>query len=327
MAKIQSAKEIFTSYDLLAGEDNKRHPKHEFQAYAYRLASDLDDVKNLQIYMRLAKNVERTLLEQAYSYCIDSNATDKGRVFLWKVKEIRKEITRKKITSSFDYETIIAQTTTLRNTIAAHIIANNEKTFWKSDSKAYKFLLPSILANTREEQEKKEKQKSNVLVIGLESLSLLDMLLLYPIRLFGIDWSREIVRESKDHIDGTKISPRPKLIGKDVLQNSYEDTFFDLIIMNSLWSIIPFESEHDVLHEMVSKLAIGGKIIIGVSQSSTSKQAWNTFNYNNQDYLYFQKLHTEKDFVKMLFQQKLEVDGRFEGDKKRWYVLKHQKPN
>lgn len=61
----------------------------EFQDYAYRLMSDLGDQTHRGIYFRMVKTVDRSVLEQARQFVIDSNASNKGALFMWKVKELR----------------------------------------------------------------------------------------------------------------------------------------------------------------------------------------------------------------------------------------------
>lgn len=66
-----------------------KYISREFQSFALKLANDLDDYKHRAIYMRLAKTVHRSILERALSFAIDSNAKNKGALFMWKLKEIR----------------------------------------------------------------------------------------------------------------------------------------------------------------------------------------------------------------------------------------------
>ena len=61
----------------------------EFQDYAYRLAMELGDEAHKPIYMRLAKTVDRKLLEQARRFAVDSTVDRKGALFMWKLKELR----------------------------------------------------------------------------------------------------------------------------------------------------------------------------------------------------------------------------------------------
>jgi len=67
-----------------------KYVSREFQSFALKLANDLDDYKHRAIYMRLAKTVHRSILERALSFAIDSNAKNKGGLFMWKLAELRR---------------------------------------------------------------------------------------------------------------------------------------------------------------------------------------------------------------------------------------------
>ncbi|MCC7290152.1 hypothetical protein IT417_02805 [bacterium] len=68
----------------------KKHITTEHQDYGYRLALKLCDMGHKSLYMKLAKEKPRVLLEQAFSFAIDyPNATpNKGRLFMWKLKQL-----------------------------------------------------------------------------------------------------------------------------------------------------------------------------------------------------------------------------------------------
>jgi hypothetical protein len=83
---------ILDKYDL--EETKQRRISREFQDYAYRLAVELDDTAHTAIYMRLAKNTPRALIEQARLFVLGANnPTSKGRLFMWKLKQLRDEKT------------------------------------------------------------------------------------------------------------------------------------------------------------------------------------------------------------------------------------------
>ena len=66
--------------------------KHEHQAYGNRLAEEFGDLKHRALYIKLAKNEDRSLLEQAREHVLKSErATTKGRLFMWKLSQLRKE--------------------------------------------------------------------------------------------------------------------------------------------------------------------------------------------------------------------------------------------
>lgn len=65
---------------------------HEFQAYGNKLAEDLGDKKHRALYIKLAKTEDRNLLEEARESVLSSkNATTKGRLFMWKLGQLKKE--------------------------------------------------------------------------------------------------------------------------------------------------------------------------------------------------------------------------------------------
>ena len=86
MQKIGS---ILKSFDPL--ED--KYISREFQAYGIYLSETLGDYKHKALYIRLAKTVPRAILEKALSFVKDSKANSKARLFMWKMKELRKETT------------------------------------------------------------------------------------------------------------------------------------------------------------------------------------------------------------------------------------------
>lgn len=81
--------------ERFAVEDKGGRISREFQDYAYRLAVDLNDLDHKSLYMKLAKSVERRMLEQARTFVLDANATSKARLFMWKLSQLRKEAKEK----------------------------------------------------------------------------------------------------------------------------------------------------------------------------------------------------------------------------------------
>lgn len=80
-------KGLFDDFQL---EDKGGYITQEFQDYGYRLAVELNDLAHKSLYIKMAKEVERSILENARSFIIDANAKNKARLFMWKVKELKK---------------------------------------------------------------------------------------------------------------------------------------------------------------------------------------------------------------------------------------------
>lgn len=91
-----SVSDILGKYKL---DNTDKTVSREFQLYAYDLAVELDDLPHKSLYMRLAKNTPRGLVEKARSFVKDaSNARSKGRLFMWKLSQLKElaKLTQKK---------------------------------------------------------------------------------------------------------------------------------------------------------------------------------------------------------------------------------------
>lgn len=82
--------------DILAkfeGRNDGKYISQEFQDYGYRLAVDLNDMDHKSLYIRMAKTVPRAILEAARAFAVDAeHAKSKGRLFMWKVGELKKTV-------------------------------------------------------------------------------------------------------------------------------------------------------------------------------------------------------------------------------------------
>lgn len=80
-----TAQSLFTHYRL---EDKGGHISQEFQDYGYRLALSLDDEAHKSLYIKLAKQVPRVILDQALRFVSDAMARSKAKLFMWKLKQL-----------------------------------------------------------------------------------------------------------------------------------------------------------------------------------------------------------------------------------------------
>lgn len=65
---------------------------YEYQAYGNRLAEELADPKHRALYIKLAKSENRVLLEKAREAAIASDVMNKGKIFMWKLTELKKAL-------------------------------------------------------------------------------------------------------------------------------------------------------------------------------------------------------------------------------------------
>lgn len=71
----------------------KERPKNltkEFQTYGVYLAESLDDTKHYSLYMKLAKEINRNILEEALSFAKGYySAKSKAKIFMWRLKQLK----------------------------------------------------------------------------------------------------------------------------------------------------------------------------------------------------------------------------------------------
>jgi len=86
------------SFDLKRfRSDEDKYISYEFQKYGYELAKELGDLKNVSLYIKLAKETPRGYLEAARNFIKDAtHVKSRPRLFMWKLTQIKKEKTSKK---------------------------------------------------------------------------------------------------------------------------------------------------------------------------------------------------------------------------------------
>jgi hypothetical protein len=77
--------------------DEDKYISREFQKYGYDLAKELDDMDHKALYIKLAKEENRGLLESARNFVKDAKDVDhKGKLFMWKLSKLKKQKKEKK---------------------------------------------------------------------------------------------------------------------------------------------------------------------------------------------------------------------------------------
>lgn len=85
--KPTALKDIISKFDF----KNEKYISVEFQKYGYDLAVELDDLPHKALYIKMAKTTPREILEKARSFVSDANARSKGRLYMWKVHQLKLE--------------------------------------------------------------------------------------------------------------------------------------------------------------------------------------------------------------------------------------------
>lgn len=73
-------------------DDEDKYISHEFQKYGYELAKEFGDLKNKSLYIKLAKEAPRGLLEAARNFVKDAyQVKSPARLFMWRLTQLKKE--------------------------------------------------------------------------------------------------------------------------------------------------------------------------------------------------------------------------------------------
>ena len=85
----QSIKKILSSFN----PTQDKYISREFQDYGYHLAEELNYLEHKALYMKLAKETPRFLLEKTRNFVKDAyQVKNPARLFMWKLKELKKEL-------------------------------------------------------------------------------------------------------------------------------------------------------------------------------------------------------------------------------------------
>lgn len=88
---MQSIKQVLEKFN----PTTDKYISREFQSYGMHLAESLNDMKHKSLYIKMAKTESRALLEKALSFVVDSKATKKGALFMWKMKQLKATLQQK----------------------------------------------------------------------------------------------------------------------------------------------------------------------------------------------------------------------------------------
>lgn len=88
--KMSSIGDLLDKYKI--EEAKNKYVSKEFQQYGLELAEELNDFKHKSLYIKLAKETDRNILEAARRFVKDAdNAKSRAKLFMWKVSELKKQ--------------------------------------------------------------------------------------------------------------------------------------------------------------------------------------------------------------------------------------------
>ncbi len=86
LTKPTSLRKLLMKFDI----PKQRYITKEYQLYGLKLAEELDDWEHKSLYIRLAKQIKRPILEDALYFVKGADKVkNKAKLFMWKLKQIK----------------------------------------------------------------------------------------------------------------------------------------------------------------------------------------------------------------------------------------------
>jgi len=217
------------------------------------------------------------LMEKAYSFVSDSSTDQKGRLFLWKLKQIRNDVERHRNLKNYNYNFVLTKMSKTRDTLADLICEKCESEY----SSSHKNIFQEIFINIDPQSLKSKREKPRFLILGYCSPRLLLDIEMCGFKIQGVDISK--VLSSKMKVSSKTLGLKTKWIVKDFVKNSFEDNCFDVVFLNNYWSFVPEDSEITFLKALKKVLKNNGKLVINSKVSKEAKQEWRTLKHKGQE--------------------------------------------
>ncbi len=289
--KPKSVKDILTSPEFLAQrERTARYVHHEFQDYAYRLANDLGDISHKAIYMGLAKRENRLMLEQAAAFALGYfKEINKGKIFMWKLQQLKAERQRKLDVQNLDPEFVQKRMSQTQDQLA-DVFAAKQKSLFNTQRETLLAQFASLSLAAHTSKRSPAKVWDIGCGIGLDARFLSQL----GFKVYATDGSAALIKKAKQMCKDCEVTRKV-----EILENKFKPQTL-AGIWCSMWSTVPVEAETTYLAELKTKLVPGGALALEVILGDHEVQAWQEFDWQKDIYIRFEKVNVEQVLVEKL---------------------------
>jgi 2-polyprenyl-3-methyl-5-hydroxy-6-metoxy-1,4-benzoquinol methylase len=289
MADLTSISTILKSEDFwLAGADAQKYLHHKFQDFGYRLATQLGDLEHKSIYMRLAKSEDKAVIDQALGFALDyRDEQNKGKLFMWKLQQIRKERKKKRAMQNFTTEFVMQEMSQTFDRMASEVTSKQKSRLdLARETTLHRFAAQAHLIN------KNRKKPTLVLDLGCGSGVDARCLTTQGLKVEGVDVSRALVRAAKLFCPEGKFTRQ-----KDMLTSSHKPGRYAGIWADKFWQLIPFADEEKYLVRLHELLLPGGHLYLCTRVNDVPEQKWQPLEWRGEELLSFFKVNAVNDLV------------------------------
>lgn len=287
---LQSASTILSSPKFWELENKaQKYVHHQFQDYGYRLATKLGDIPHKAIYIRMAKFEDRGLLEQALSFALDyDRELNKGRLFMWKLKQLRAEREAKLNANNFSADYVWDQMRSLRSQWAASLAVKHQQTF----SAETAGLLSQLFADLAD----KMSGRGKLTMVDVNTTGGFDADLWTALggKVKAYESCKDLIK-----IATAKFPLLSVTYKKDAVKFNGSAELINLV---KAWDLIPLEAETKAITLYGTMLKAGGRILIAVKHNQVDQQNWETVDVNGKEYRVYQKMNCVEELGQRLME-------------------------
>ncbi|MCS7317942.1 MAG: hypothetical protein NZZ41_06535 [Candidatus Dojkabacteria bacterium] len=276
-----SSKQILLNNSILnsnnSNNDNnkKKSNRQEFQAFAYRIASDLNDLSNLLMYLRLVKRIDRTIIEEAYRFAVDSKSANKSKLFLWKLKQINETFKKKVNSYNFSLNFVLKQTKRAKDIFCQKLINNLNVEFNVTQS-FFEIVFEKLNSIFTNDEICTNSIKKNILLIGAQPMSFYHKFCdQNKFRFLVLEISRNVARKFRDEIKRYRtICNSITLLNVDFFKKDFRNIKFDLILFEHFWKVVPLNSEIKFLNKLVDVSNKNALLSFSFKPGDSNSEEW-----------------------------------------------------
>lgn len=260
-------------------EKAQKHVRFEFQDYAYRLANDLGDLGHRPIYMRLAKTTDRFMLEQAAAFAMDyAKERNKGKIFMWKLSQLRGEAQMKKNKLNMEMPFVMKQMSKLYDELCDVMNAKQ-----KQDLDAYQQSWMDFSRGLLEMQSSLPKNRKVNVIDGACGPGLLTKKFLdLNFKVTANDISPKLVAMAKRNLPQAAVTRK---LSFDKITGSPQG-----IWLVNFWHLVPLDQEESLLQKLSQSVSAKGYLFFDFLAGGQSSQQWQEFDWREKTYLRFEKI-------------------------------------
>ena len=289
--KVKSAKDILMSANFFEQRTKaQKYVKHEFQDYAYRLAADLGDLGHKHIYMKLAKSTPRYLLEQAAAFAKDYNEANKGRLFMWKLKQLREQIQLGQDNENFEYEFVLRRMGKLYDETISSL---HKKYANLSADQELNGVISQLLKDLSSLTLPSRRRKHKILCLDSKLGYVPQMLVTEQMGLDNYEISKLAVGMCKERYPNLKFK-------RSVFKPNKAKQVYSAVWVGDFWKLVPLAYRRMFISGLYGSLMPEGIAVMRYTDGNSDAESWQEVVREGEPRFVYIKQEQKEDLLELL---------------------------